>query len=85
MFVHITLIMYGFYLRAVYMWYHVVQVHIDRVRVCLLTAAPKRYMSMERHGRIILTGENRRTWEKNLSRCHFVHHESYMDLPGHPR
>jgi hypothetical protein len=34
-------------------------------------------------GGIILTGENRRTWWKNLFFCLFVHRKSHMDCPGY--
>jgi hypothetical protein len=36
-------------------------------------------MSLESDGEIILTKENPKNSEKNLSQCHFVHHKSSMD------
>jgi hypothetical protein len=35
-------------------------------------------MNMENHGGMTLTGETEELG-KNLSQCHFVHHESHMD------
>jgi hypothetical protein len=38
-----------------------------------------RYMSMDNHSGMILTGENPKNSEKNLSQCPFVHNRSHMD------
>jgi hypothetical protein len=43
----------------------------------------KRYMSIESHGGMILTGEYRRTRRKNLSQYHFFCHKSHMDWLRH--
>jgi hypothetical protein len=45
-------------------------------------SSPRWYMSMENDGGMILTGENKITWDKNLSQCHFLHHKSNVDWPG---
>jgi len=38
---------------------------------------------METYSGMILTGQRRRTREKTLSHCHYVHHKSNMERPGH--
>jgi hypothetical protein len=37
------------------------------------------YMNMEGDGGMILAVQNRRSWTKNLSQFHFVHHKSHTD------
>jgi hypothetical protein len=40
------------------------------------------YMRTESHGRMIITGENRRIWRKNLSQHHSVHNKSTWTDPS---
>jgi hypothetical protein len=37
------------------------------------------YVIIENDGGMILTGDNRRNQEKNLSQCHFVHQKSHTE------
>jgi hypothetical protein len=53
-----------------------------RTPTSLLFISKVWYVSMESHGGMILTGENRRTRVINPSQCHFVQHKSHMDLTG---
>jgi hypothetical protein len=61
-------------------WGEIISLNCDHQRV--YCSFPRWYTSMERHDRMIMTGENQRTRRKNLSLCHIVSHKSYVDCPG---